>query len=142
MKQVGALRKSRKGVPAFVLALVATSFIATASLTVGPVVKWSELLSEFQSQPLAATPTVLLWVALFGWPWIVAAVSACGKNGVGLALLFSICAPLISALFHSSISGAPTEGKGYYALFCVLAIWVSFVAIAAVLRRSAPKDVT
>ena len=60
------------------------------------------------------------------WPWFRAYSRSASDGQSAFAWLFSVVAVALCAAFTSPIANAPAEGLGYYVLFCVLLVWLTY----------------
>lgn len=103
------------------LAVIA-SFLLSSAIMIDAI--WPSLYSvqNWQNAPLHLIPFFIFPA----WPWTVSFFISFSKKTAYSSLFVAVAGFLLVVAFHSTISAAPTEGKGYYVIFFVLLSWVLF----------------
>ena len=105
--------------------LLLSGAIISAALWSTPAVRHQ--VSGYSSNEWQKAIGVLLPIlAACSWPWFVAFGRAFSERGIRSSTVFAVAGVVLSALFYSPISSAPSEGIGYYVIVFVLLAWVAY----------------
>jgi len=108
---------------------VLASFLVCAAI-VGIALFLTPGIKAQMSQDALSTVLGFLVVSMLcGWPWLRAYTAAGDDNETPQSVIFGVASIAIAGSFFTSISGAPAEGVGWYAILCVLSIWLARVVI-------------